>query len=55
MARKLKTQDQIIRKFMKIAKVTMKELNFAMPCTPLGDIWHALFATVDDAKKLGYK
>ncbi len=45
-------KDKVIAKLIKAAKQAMKEIDWAMPCTPLGDAWDALYAAVETAKKL---
>jgi hypothetical protein len=49
------SQDRVIRKLVKAAKQAMKEIDFAMPCTPLGDAWSALHSAVKAAEKLREK
>jgi hypothetical protein len=44
-------KDKVIRKLIRAAKKAIKELDFAMPCTPAGDAWNALHEAVRFAKK----
>lgn len=45
-------KEKVIKKLVRAAKKAMKELQWAQPCTPLGDVWNECHKAVEAAKRL---
>lgn len=45
-------KDKALKRLVRVAKKAMKSLEWAMPCSPMGDLWAELYQAVKYAKKV---